>query len=306
MSAPPSIAAIGEAMVELSLRAETPDRAGLGFAGDTLNTAIYLKRAAPSLKVAYVTRLGTDSLSDRMIAMIASEGISTELIGRDPTRAPGLYAISTDSRGERSFSYWRDMSAARRLFSETPPALESLARFDLLYFSAISLAVIGQETRARLFDWLKGYRADGGRVAFDSNYRPALWPDRETACAEVARAWSMTDIALPSLDDEMALFGDPDASAVLQRLAHAGVTKGALKRGGAGPLALDGTPAGTFPPAPRVVDSTAAGDSFNAAYLAAHLQGHPEDQCLKAGHDLAARVIGAPGAILPREPVGAE
>lgn len=306
MSAPPSIAAIGEAMVELSLRAETPDRAGLGFAGDTLNTAIYLKRAAPSLKVAYVTRLGTDSLSDRMISMIASEGISTELIGRDPTRAPGLYAISTDSRGERSFSYWRDTSAARRLFSEIPPALESLSRFDLLYFSAISLAVIGQETRDRLFDWLKGYRAEGGRVAFDSNYRPALWPNRETAFAEVARAWSMTDIALPSLDDEMALFGDPDASAVLQRLAQAGVTKGALKRGGAGPLALDGTPAGPFPPAPRVVDSTAAGDSFNAAYLAAHLQGRPEDQCLKAGHDLAVRVIGAPGAILPREPVEAE
>ncbi|MDU8942076.1 sugar kinase [Ovoidimarina sediminis] len=304
MSGPISIAAIGEAMVELSLRPETPDRAGLGFAGDTLNTAIYLKRAAPEFEVAYVTRLGTDNLSDRMIEMIASEGISTGLIGRDPSRAPGLYAISTDESGERSFSYWRDTSAAKRLFSEEPPSIEALSGFTVIYASAISLAVISPEARSDLFRWLTGFRERGGRFAFDSNFRPALWPDRRTAQSEIEKAWRMADIGLPSVDDEMALFGDHNAEDVLTRLREWGVSRGALKRGAHGPVAIDGSDAGPFATVRKVVDSTAAGDSFNAAYLAAHLEGRPERECLIAGHTLATRVIGVPGAILPREQPG--
>ena len=121
---------------------------------------------------------------------------------------PGLYAISVDGAGERSFTYWRDTSAARTLF--LPPGAvmpERLAGFDLVYLSAITLAVLAPEARAALAAFLAGYRARGGRVAFDSNYRPRLWPDAATARAEVTRFWRLTDIGLPSIVQRLEATG---------------------------------------------------------------------------------------------------
>jgi len=294
------VACIGEAMVELSLDG-TGDTAKVGFAGDTLNTAIYLKRAAPRLDVSYVTRLGRDAFSARMVEFIAAEGISTAAVSYSETRRPGLYAITTDAEGERSFTYWRESSAAREMFQDDGKvSFDALAGFDVLYFSAITLAILPDKVCAALLDWLPGYRAGGGRVAFDSNYRPALWGDALAARSCIGKAWGLTDIALPSVDDEMAAFGDSDASAVLVRLKACGVVQGALKCGAGGPVSLGAAVGVAFAPATRVVDTTAAGDSFNAGYLGALLTGGSQAQALSAGHDLASYVIGVKGAIAPR------
>ena len=292
---------LGEAMVELFLSATSPDTAQIGYAGDTLNTAIYLKRALPDGRVAFASKLGRDAFSNQMRRMITDEGLETDLLLESPDREPGLYSITTDRDGERSFNYWRSASAARDLL--TPPALTPahLAPADMVYLSAISLAILPAQDRHTLLGWLEDFRANGGRVAFDSNYRPKLWEDVETARAVVTKAWKLTDIALPSLDDEMALFGDPDEGAVLDRLTACGLNQGALKRGAIGPRSLDGSRPGDFEAVTKVVDSTAAGDSFNAGYLAAHLSGAPQAACLQAGHRLASRVIGMRGAIIPRE-----
>jgi 2-dehydro-3-deoxygluconokinase len=295
------IACIGECMVELTLpRGRRAAR--VGFAGDTFNTAVYLKRSAPELDVAYVTALGTDALSARMLAFFADEGLDTSLVERRADSVPGLYAIDVDAAGERSFTYWRDSSAARTLF--LPPAHvtpDRLAGFDLLYLSGITLAILTPEARRHLDAFLPTFRARGGQVAFDSNYRPRLWPDPADARREIGALWRLTDVGLPSLDDEMALWGDRDAEAVLARLAAGGVRRGALKRGAAGPLPIGPSAAlPPFPPAPRVVDTTAAGDSFNGAYLAALARGATDADCLAAGHAMASEVIGHPGAIIPR------
>ncbi len=299
MSSPGSVLCFGEAMVEVSLDTAQPDTARIGFAGDTLNTAIYLKRVAPALEVAYGSKVGRDRLSDDMVAFIESEGIDTRFVQRSPDAMPGLYAISTDAAGERSFMYWRSTSAARQVLDPPALPLSDLTGFGLFYYSAISLAILPPARREELMSWLGDYRAGGGLVAFDSNYRPALWPDRNTARRVVSEAWRQTDIALPSLDDEWALFGDRTEEATQERLFGYGIRSGALKRGALGPVALDGTPCEGFAPADKVVDSTAAGDSFNGGYLAGRIGGKDECACLHAGHDLARRVVGSRGAILP-------
>ena len=245
------IACIGEAMIEVALTGQT-GAAQVGFAGDVLNTAIYLRRALPVVhEVAFVSMIGRDSLSDQMATFIAAEGISIAHLSRHPTLVPGLYTIATDALGERSFAYWRDTSAARLMFRD--PA------------------------RQALFDVLTQFRAKGGLVAFDSNLRPRLWPDLATAQRVVEQAWRGCDLGLPSLDDEMALFGDADAPQVQARLRGWGVAQGALKCGALGPLALgQGWGADvTFAAAPSVVDTTAAGDSFNGGYLGALILGAP-------------------------------
>ena len=296
------IACVGEAMVELALEPVPSTWARVGFAGDTLNTAIYLKRAAPSLEISFVTRLGRDAFSARMLDFIAAEGVSTADITFSETRRPGLYAITTDPDGERSFTYWRESSAAREMFQTAKSvSFDALAGYDLVYLSAITLAILPDRVLSELFNWVAGFRAKGGQIAFDSNYRPALWPDAATARRVIGRMWELCDIALPSIDDEMAIFGDQDAGQVLARLRRCGVRSGVLKRGAKGPVALaGGIEAAPFQPAPAVIDTTAAGDSFNAGYLADRLTGASEAEALQAGHRLAARVVGVKGAIAPR------
>ncbi|MFT3974364.1 MAG: sugar kinase [Amaricoccus sp.] len=296
------VACIGECMVEVAMPRPGAEQGRVDFAGDTFNTAVYLKRLAPSAEVAYVTALGTDPVSDRMAAAFAAEGLGTDLIERREGRAPGLYAITLDARGERSFTYWRDQSAARTLFhapAEVTP--RALLDFDLVYLSGITVAILAADARDALKDALRRVRANGGSVAFDSNYRPRLWPDQATARAEIGAFWALADVGLPSLDDELALFGEEGEAEILSRLTSGGVRRGALKRGSAGPVPIGAAgPLPPFPPAAKVVDTTAAGDSFNAGYLAAFLHGEDGAACLAAGHAMASEVVGHPGAIIPR------
>ncbi|MFK8077651.1 MAG: sugar kinase [Granulosicoccus sp.] len=301
------IACFGEAMAELMLGSDASSSAALGFAGDTLNTAIYLRRLlGDTADVSFVTRLGRDSLSARTLQFIRSEKIKTDQISIHPERSIGLYAIETDKDGERSFSYWRAQSAARTLFEENGHAdFSVLANYDVLCFSAITLAILPNDIRHALIAELQRLRTTSHvRVVFDSNYRPALWESTEVAQECVAAAWRITDIALPSIDDEQALFNDANEAAVLNRLHSYGIEKGALKRGALGPKALgvqnntDGE-AISFPEATHIVDTTAAGDSFNAGYLSALLSGSSDTDAMLAGHHCSLRVIANSGAIIP-------
>ena len=295
----PRIVCIGECMVELS-QAE----AGLwrlGFAGDTLNTAWYLRaRLKEDWQVAYLTRLGQDRFSNEMRAFIAGAGISTEAIQTDPDHTIGLYAISLD-QGERSFSYWRGQSAARRL-AEDPKALEAaLDGADLAYFSGITLAILPEAGRATLLAALARARAAGCKVAFDPNIRERLWPDAATLRHAITAGAAVADIVLPSFDDEARWFGDADPQATRARYAALGANEIVVKNG-AGALCLwqaGSTETCMSFPAVTPSDTTGAGDSFNGGYLAARLAGADQTMAARHAHDLAARVVCAPGALLP-------
>ncbi|MGV6806093.1 MAG: sugar kinase [Ruegeria sp.] len=284
------IACIGEAMIELSMNGST---AQVGVAGDTLNTAIYARRMAPELNVDYITCLGDDPFSVRIRTSMSEHGIGISNAKTIVGASPGLYAITTAPNGERSFTYWRSKSAARRLFSDKDFSL--LAEYDALYLSGISVAILPHTIRLALLKWLN---ATPVKLIYDSNYRPRLWENAETARSINSQLWMRADVALPSIDDEMALF-DETAEQVIARFAeHSGV--GALKRGEEGPISIGIEVQQDYVAAPKVVDTTAAGDSFNGGYLAALLTGKPQAQALMAGHLLAASVVQHRGAIIPK------
>ena len=316
---PLRVAFFGEAMAELSLpAAESGDASSvdssspaLGFAGDTMNTAIYLKRLmSDSADVSYITVVGKDPLSDRLVASLENESISTTHVRRHDELLVGIYAITTDKTGERTFSYWRSNSAARTLFQAGGKInFDLLAEFDVIYFSAISLAVLPMNVRQSLLKALLALKNTRNvKIVFDSNYRPALWESKAIAQQVISEAWRLCDIALPSIDDEQNLFNDTDDAALLERLYSYGITQGALKRGEDGPLSLTEPKNSTNEKRPEwlntpvsVVDTTAAGDSFNAGYLSAYLSDGKQDDALRAGHACASRVIAHRGAIIPKK-----
>ena len=290
---PPRVACIGECMVELK---EQPD--GLlrrGYGGDTLNTAVYLARLG--VTVDYVTALGDDAWSDEMLALWRAEGIGTGLIPRLAGRLPGLYIIQTDALGERRFQYWRDSAAARHLFDHFDVA--RLDAFDVLYVSGITLSIYPDGVRASLLRVLGEARSRGARVVFDTNFRPRGWPDLEAARTTYRAMLAIADVVLASVEDLAPVFG-PDFEAILAR--HASRAEVVLRMSHpASRVRHEGVDVTVrAPPAARVVDTTAAGDSFAAAYLAARLRGAAPDKAARAGHALAGVVVGHPGAVIPR------
>jgi len=300
------VACLGECMVEL---VEQPDgQLSRGFGGDTLNTAVYFARLG--VRVDYVTALGADPFSEEMLLAWQQEGIGTHLIPRVAGRVPGLYLIQTDDAGERRFTYWRDSAPVRQLF-ELPQAPEieaSLAGYDLLYLSGITLSLFGHAGRARLFATVDRLRAAGGRVAFDTNFRLRGWPDPDVARSAYGAMLARSDIVLASVEDHALLFGDEGLSALADRLKSAGAAEVVIKLPAPGCVVHVGGReiAVATEWVTAAVDTTAAGDSFAAAYLTARLAGAEPDAAARSGHCLAGAVVCHRGAIIPRAAMPAD
>jgi 2-dehydro-3-deoxygluconokinase len=292
------VAAIGECMIELC---EHPDgRITRAFGGDTLNTAVYLARLG--VPTDYITALGEDPWSEEMLSAWQAEGVGTGSVIRLEGRLPGLYMIQTNPRGERRFSYWRASAPARDLFAlpQTPSLCGAFAQYAHLYLSGISLSLYGTAGRASLFAALVQARKGGSKIVFDTNFRPGGWPDRSQAMTAYRTVLSMADIVFASVED-LALLCGADWQGLLEpHWQHAEIV---LKlehpacRIGRGDAMLEIA----AEPVSTVVDTTAAGDSFAAAYLCARLQGCAPAAAARAGHVLARVVVQHRGAIIPRQ-----
>jgi 2-dehydro-3-deoxygluconokinase len=302
------VASIGECMIELK-QAQGDSQGGLylrGYGGDTLNTSVYLARLG--VAVDYITALGDDPLSDEMVAGWIAEGVGTDRVLRLPGKLPGIYLIQTDNKGERRFFHWRENAAVRQLMNlpETDHMLASLASYDLVYLSAITLALYSGESRARLFAALRRARDGGTRVAFDTNFRVRLWPDLDIAHAVYRDAFAVADIALASTEDLLPLYaGESDDRLMARICSSEAVLKLAVP---ASIVRFEGVSqkVKAEPVTGPVVDTTAAGDSFAAAYIFARLAGADAVEAARAGHRLASVVVCYPGAIIPRSAMPAD
>lgn len=297
------VVSIGEAMVELA-----PEADGLyrqGFAGDTFNTVWHMGQLlAGRAEAGFVTTLGMDRFSDRFAADMARDGLDASGLMRSADHTMGLYLIELDGV-ERSFHYWRKDSAARRLADDAEALAQAIGAAGLIHVSGITLAILDDAARARLLAVLSAKRAAGAVISFDPNVRPRLWASPDACRAAIRDMLAVTDIALPSLDDERALWGDPDAGATIARMADAGVREIVVKDG-AGPVHAGGAFSPVrldTPPVTSIRDTTGAGDAFNAGYLAARLRGFDVADAVRSGQGLSGLVITCLGARAPREAV---
>ncbi|WP_434354992.1 sugar kinase [Parasalinivibrio latis] len=308
------IAVIGECMIEFS--GKLFGTMNQGFGGDSLNTAIYLKRTASQLPkpldvdVFYVTAMGADSISNNLVSRWEAERLNTSMVLQDNTRAPGLYLIEVNEEGERTFHYWRNGSAAKYLFqhSDIATILEEIEQFDLLFISGISVAILPEKDRSHLVSMLHRCKEKGVTIAFDSNFRPALWKavsHWEETKAVYEAIFAATDIALLTFDDEQMLWEDNTPAETLSRLASKGVDTTVVRLGKNGCIAqrLSSGKAVRVSTVPvqQVIDSTAAGDSFNGAFLASYLAGYPLRKCCENANSVAGQVIQFSGAIIPND-----
>lgn len=291
---------IGECMIELSQAGDGLLRKG--FAGDTFNTVWYARAFLPDhWSAAYLTGLGDDAASDEMRAFVESAGVETDAIRTVPGRSPGLYMIHLKN-GERSFSYWRETSAAKQLAADPEHLRKAIDASGTVYFSGITLAILSKTDRDALLSELSRARNAGKNVVFDPNIRPRLWSDPETMLAAVTEGARVSNIVMPSFDDEATHFGDKSVEETAKRYRDAGAEIVVVKNGEAG-ITIVSEGQNAFVPATSanaVIDTTSAGDSFNGAFLASYLQDGDALKAASFGAKIASAVIGHHGALIEK------
>jgi len=277
------------------------------FGGDTLNTAVYLARLGKDsgIEVCYATQLGSDAYSQAMVKAWEEEQIDISMVSREGNRMPGLYTIQVDDKGERTFYYWRDASAAKGYFEgDSSPLEDQIGKLDGLYYSGISLSVLPEEGRHRLFAFIEAFRKQGGFVVFDNNYRPRLWLTDQHTISWYDKAYANCDMAMITLEDNMEIYGIEQESGALEHALLLKPAEVVVKRGAKSTVVRvagqDVIEVQAFK-VDKVVDTTGAGDSFAGGYLAARLQGATPEISARSGNKIASIVIQHPGAIIPRE-----
>lgn len=297
---------IGECMVELSQAGDGLLRKG--FAGDTFNTAWYARACLPAgWSVDYFTAVGDDPMSDEMLAFMASADIGTTYVRRIRGRTPGLYLIDLKD-GERSFSYWRDSSAARQLAVDADRLREAIEASDVIYFSGITLAILSHDSAETLLSELRRAKAIGKLVVFDPNLRPRLWTSLDTMHATISEGARASTLVMPSFDDEAAHFGDPSIAATIRRYRLLGAPMVVVKNGAEGVTVSTslGESLIEAEAVTSVLDTTSAGDSFNGAFLSEYLKSDDPLAAARFAVKIAARVIGEHGALIAPEKLGLE
>ena len=298
------IAVIGECMVELR---KVTSALQQGFGGDTLNTAIYLSRLThqAGVNISYVTGLGRDPFSNDMLENWERENINTDMVYLSRDKLPGIYAIETAPDGERSFYYWRNDSAAKYWLREqsSESITQKLLQHQLIYLSGISLAILPEDCREQLLSILKTCQKEGISIVFDNNYRPALWESDEEARNWYIQVLKLTDIAFLTYDDEEALWADTTEDQTISRTKELGVKEIVIKRGGKECFVITGDKTHTVAPdkVNNIIDTTAAGDSFSAGYLAKRILNGSCEESAASGHKVAGTVIQHRGAIIPKD-----
>ena len=293
-----NILSVGECMAEFSPD-ECNGKFNLGFAGDTFNTAWYIANNHSDVNTAYFSKVGDDELSNQMLEFMSDNRVDTQYIKKIIGSTIGLYLISL-TNGERTFSYWRSNSAATFLGQNRNDVELAMKKQDMIYFSGITLAILDARSREILFSCLRLARREGKKIAFDPNLRPKLWNDKKEMCDVIMAGANLSDIILPSFEDEANWFSDSDPISTLKRYQNAGAETVVVKNAGEPVSFFSQQEIGTFPidPVEKLIDSTAAGDSFNSEILVGLLRKISLTEAIKNGAHLAKKVIMGKGALV--------
>ena len=282
----------GEVMVELApVEGATDYRRS--YAGDSFNTAVYLARLG--LATAYLTRLGDDTAAGDILALMRREALDSSLVQRIAGCNTGLYLIDNDPDGERHFTYYRDRAPVRQLFDQ-PVFVDT----PVFYFTGITLAV----TRTGLENFqacLQALQHSGTQIVFDPNFRPHLWHSPAQAESHYQAILPYCHLVLPSLEDDRNLWGLQSTQESLSFYRQYGAREVVVKGGMLLAEAWCELESASRTAEPRqAIDTTGAGDAFNAGYLARRLRGASMEESLGTAQTLAAKVVQHRGAIIPR------
>jgi len=291
------IVCMGEPLLEFNQQPGPDDGRRLyleGFGGDTSNAVVAAARQGA--KVGYLTAVGDDLAGERFMALWRGEGIDVSGVRQDASRPTAVYFVTHSAAGHAFLYYRRDSAASGYGPKDVDTAMVAGAR--VFYASGISLGISASAADA-VFHAMATARAAGVTVAFDTNYRPRLWPAARAA-AVIHAAVGLSDIAFPGLEDARALTGLSDPDVIADYYLRLGPRLVVVKLGEQGALVATPGTRMRIPPFPCApVDATGAGDAFCGSFLARHIAGDTAEQAARYAAAAAALKCEGYGAVAP-------
>lgn len=298
--------AFGEPLCELSTDDCSETRkVSIKFAGDVYNALVYARHLFTNTTSSLLSAIGNDEFSQLFVNEAKQYGIDCRYLIRSNNRCLGLYSITVDADGERSFNYWRAGSAASTFFDGNIPNCKEVnddeSASKVFLFSGISLGILKEDKLEGCFEYILQYKAHGYSIAFDPNFRNMLWQSKEYARKCFERAYEVADIVLAGLDDHQELWGHCSAEDMLAYFNQFPNKEIIIKANTSGTFAVYNKNQYHCPfvPAPKQVDTTAAGDAFAGVYLAARLNSYEPDSAMRLANKVAGFVVQHRGAIVP-------
>ena len=288
---------MGEPMLEFNQLPLRPDGARHyleGHGGDTSNAAVAAARQGA--RVGMITGLGRDMPGDSFMALWQRESIDTSTVVRSDRYLTGVYFVTHDDAGHH-FLHYRANSAAAMFGPEDVP-VSAIRQARMLFLSGISQGISTTACDAT-FAAIEAARRHDVKVAYDTNYRPRLWPPARAAAVMRATMESV-DYALPGIEDVRTLTGLTDPDAMLDYYLRLGPGVVVLKMGEAGAYFATPEARVKIPPFPvRTVDATGAGDTFCGSFLARILAGDSPERAARYAAVAAALKCTGYGAVAP-------
>ncbi len=288
---------MGEPMLEFNQLPPQPDGTVHyleGHGGDTSNVAIAAARQGAS--VGYITAIGTDAPGDSFMALWQREGVDTATVLRTERAQTGIYFVTHDATGHHFLHYRKGSPAALYQSADLPEG--ALAAAKIFYASGISQGISSAAADA-VFAAIDIVRQHGGKVAYDTNYRPRLWPPARAA-AVMHAAMANVDYAFPGMEDALVLTGLSNPDAILDFYLRLGSKIVVLKMGESGAYFADTQRRVLIAPhSVQAVDATGAGDTFCGAFLACILAGDSSEHAARYASVAAALTCTGYGAVAP-------
>ncbi len=292
-----NVCSIGEAMIEISnLKNSLYNQS---FAGDTLNFCNYLDKK--KLNAFFLSAIGKSEINQSLLDFVKSKKISTKHIKQINQSEVGLYLIKNKNNGEKQFFYWRDESAAKQYFNNIDflNLYKELKNFDYIYFSGITLSIIHISKLNNFIKLLKQLKVKKIKIVFDFNIRPSRW-NKKNLNKFFNSVLKFVDICFLSGED-MNYWKNKNNIKSYEKIVRKYKIKHSIFRKNAKftYVFLNKTKyVFRNKLLKKVVDTSGAGDGFNAAYLSNFIVNNDPLLALKAGSSLGSKIVMKKGAIV--------
>ena len=260
------ILTIGEVLIDLTQTGR--DEKGIPqFAANPGGAPANLAVAASRLgaKTAFIGKVGADGFGRYLSDVLTQNGVDASGVAVDRQHPTTMAVVSVDASGERDFSFYRGANADVMLSKEDIPDA-ALEQAKIVHFGSVSLTA--DPSRSATLDAVGRAKAMGKTITYDPNYRANLWPDQDTAVAQMKAPLDLVDILKVSDEELPLLTGTTDCEAGTAQLAAHGIGLIFVTLGPDGVFYRMGDKTGHVAGVPcKVGDTNGAGDTFFGAAL---------------------------------------
>ena len=292
-----NVCSIGEAMIEISnIKNSLYNQS---FAGDTLNFCNYLDKK--KLNAFFLSAIGKSEINQSLLNFVKSKKISTKYIKQINQFEIGLYLIKNKDNGEKQFFYWRDESAAKQYFNNIDflNLYKELKNFDYIYFSGITLSIIHISKLNNFIKLLKLLKSKKIKIVFDFNIRPSRW-NKKNLNIFLDSVLKFVDICFLSGEDMNYWKNKNNIKSYEQIVRKYKLKHSIFRKNAKFTYVFLNKTRYVFKNKllKKVVDTSGAGDGFNAAYLSNFIVNNDPVLALKAGSSLGSKIVMKKGAIV--------